>query len=249
MCDVVRILCTILLHVIPYVDAEFDEKTYGVIMELAGLALKDLGNQAKQNDLTTNIAVFITWQLSCETLAENSLGYQLSPYQMSVCNSFVESQLFVFTSLAQNVFEISNSVSSMANKDNYCNATSTTGYSVVSAVSEISYDYEEFLANPSCSGIVDPEIFGYDDVLHNNDFSIDIDVRTFGDSIGVNFGYLLAIELETVGNAESNTITFSYQGVDYTTDPWIDPVYQGMLPMYCITNASAVVDKAKGMLV
>ena len=216
-------------------------------MKLAAIAFVELGMQAMQNDLSANLAIFITWQLTCGAVIDNHLGIVLTESQINICEKFIESQLFVFTSMAQNVFEISNSVSSMSNVDLYCNATSTTSYSVVSAVSSVIFNYPEFISNPMCSGIADPSIFGYDTVLHNNDFSIDIDVRTFGDAIGINFGYLLAIELEYVGNAGSNTMVFEYQNVNYTTDAWIDTVYAGMLPLFCVTNTSEVKDPTKGL--
>lgn len=79
---------------------------------------------------------------------------------------------------------------------------------------------------------------GYVSAIDDGVFTLALDVRTFGDAVGINVHYLPLDGIEIVGNTPSSS--FAYQGINYTTNYYLDPVYPGMDPIYCIHNDSEI---------
>ena len=208
-------------------------------MLMAYESLNILGELGKTQSLAQNIAVMITWQMLCRDLSR-----LFTPSQLAYCEQFEATQLFVFTALSSDVFNIDNTASTLSDNIGDCNCTSLTSYQIASSLSATAFDMSTYMSNPICRGIATPAEFGYLASVNGNQFSISMDVRTFGDAVGVNSGYLSASDLEYVGN--SPVFEFSYQGVSYEASYVIDTVYAGMAPLLCVSSTSEITAATPG---
>jgi len=223
-------------------DAAFTHTTYETVMLMSYAALLQLGEIGKKQDLAGNIAVFITWQMICREIED-----QFTAEQNAICNNFADSQqLFVFSALSNNVFDIGVSVAALSDVDGTCNCSSFTSYDLGVARTIGNFYYTDYITSPDCIRIANPPEFGFNADVDDVQFKIAFDVRTFGDSVGINAGYLSSSELEYVGNSPSTE--FEFQGVNYTAQSYIDTVYVGMDPLYCVTNTSEIEDMSKGVI-
>jgi hypothetical protein len=223
-------------------DAKFTSSTYETIMLMSYAALLKLGEVGKTQDLAGNIAVFITWQMICRDIED-----QFSAEQNAICNEFEDNQqLFVFSALSNNVFDIGTSVSALSDAYGTCNSSSFTEYQLGVATTQAIFNYADYIRNVDCIRIANPREFGFNSDVDDGQFKISFDVRTFGDSVGINAGYLSSSDLEYVGN--SPTLEFDYLGVSYLASSYIDPVYVGMDPLYCVTNQTEIENMSTGLM-
>lgn len=223
-------------------DAKFSPTTYQTVMLMSYAALLRLGEAGKKQDLAANIAVLISWQMICRDVED-----QFTASQNAVCNEFADSQqLFVFTAYSDNVFDIDSSIAALSDIQDTCNSSSFTSFDIGSRQTVATFVYSDYTANPNCARIAGPSNFGYNYDVDDNEFRISFDVRTFGDSVGINLGYLSSYDLEVVGHSPS--VTFEFQGVSYLAQSFIDTAYVGMDPLYCITNQTEILDMSKGLM-
>ena len=113
------------------------------------------------------------------------------------------------------------------------------------ALSTSEYEYDKFMKQPNCYSFINPQLFGYSPTVDADIFSISMDVRTYGDSIGINSNYLNVLNLNPVGNTP--VYAFEYLNISYSVGYYIDNAYPGMSPLFCLTNQSEVVDPKSGI--
>ena len=116
--------------------------------------------------------------------------------------------------------------------------STTTSYDLPSATHSIRIPYTSFIADGDCNSTVSPEHIGYIQYTSSSTIDITLDVRTFGDSVGINSGYFPVTDLPIIttlldgGGGES----FIYRGHTYIGNYYFDTFYSGMRPLYCIIN-------------
>ena len=126
-----------------------------------------------------------------------------------------------------------------------CTSHSLSNYDLANALNTGMYDYEDFIAAPSCNTSVNPTHLGYNFVLSGADFSTSMDVRTLVDSMAVNFGLLPLYQLNAVSGISPTTYT--YRNNTYTGRYYADTWYPGMRPLFCISNNDQNPDLSQGV--
>jgi hypothetical protein len=189
------------LYVVGFTEASITQEEYAKILTLANEQVHALSDRAMQQDLTYNLLIYMSWQFICNP--------QLHDY----CVPFI-GQSFAFSASSQYVFSLSYVDSTLSNNIADCMTISLSSYDLANSENIGSYEYADFVADPTCNTIVNPENMGYDAVLNGAQFSMHLDSRTLIDSMSVNLDLLLFSSLSIVG--DSPKYYFSNNGYNYT---------------------------------
>jgi len=202
-------------------EAKWTNDEYRQIVDVFVDQLHVAGTLAASSDLAANVALIMSWQMLC-------------PAELEICEKFTD-QYFVFTGSSQYIFDLSHIHSSFSNRAADCLVTSSTSYDLPSATNTVAVNYEEFIGSSACNSTLDPLAVGYDPSFQQADFKMVLDVRTFGDSVGINNGALPVLDIEVVAFAAPDKY-FYYQNNTYVGNFYIDSYYNGMKPLFCIYN-------------
>ena len=220
------------IYVIGLTAAHLLFSDYEKIMELAKQQLVALSAESINQNLATNMLVYMSWQFNCD------------PIQYDYCSNFA-GQSFAFTANAQYMFSVTYIDTTISNAKADCLSFSKSNYDLLNAINTGSYSYLSFVKDPTCNTTIVPQHLGYDPVLSGSEFSVNMDVRTLVDSVAVNTGLLDVNGLDPVGNTES--FEFEHNGYYYTARYYIDTWYTGMIPLFCAVNNASVVDTTLGV--
>lgn len=166
----------------------------------------------------------------------NDLGYNLlywmSGVLLPIKGNIAQRLSFVGTPLV--IFDRQKIVGTMANVHGGCNATSKSTFDSKSGRLSLTYDYSEYMDNPICRGIVNPDLMGYLAPSDKDDFTVQFDVRTMVTAVALNMGLTDTKYLVRIPAFDSN---YTFQGVNYNVSSFYDPKYNGMDPVTCIQIA------------
>jgi hypothetical protein len=94
----------------------------------------------------------------------------------------------------------------------------------------ISWDYEDFIAEPLCMTAIDPILMGYDTLTRPELFTITYDIRTLITGLSVNLKIVQTEQLEEIKSYASNVVS---NGLPISIKYYYDPRYAGMDPIRC----------------
>jgi hypothetical protein len=84
----------------------------------------------------------------------------------------------------------------ISNVDADCNSSSVVTFSQSDYLVTLTYGYNEFTSEPSCSNVVSPEQLGYDPLYDGDSITMTLDMRSFVTAIAINEGVMLLPQLE-----------------------------------------------------
>lgn len=212
-------------------ELTWTDQEYQELIDVFVDQLHIIGQVAEHSDLAANIALVMSWQMLC-------------PAEIEVCQVYKD-QYFVFTGSSQYIFDLSHIHASFSYSQGDCLVSSYTNYNLASAHNMVSMSYNEFISSPICNATINPTVLGYDPAFQQTYFQIGMDVRTFGDSVGINRGALPVLDIEVVTNSAAAT-RIVHNNNTYVGDYYIDPYYNGMKPLFCLYNEDNI-DLALGV--
>lgn len=204
--------------------AEMSLQQYQDVMVVARDQLASLGNFSVNLDLASNLALIMSWAMICD------------PNIYPVCATMQE-QYFVFTGSSQYIFLSSNVHPSFSNMAGDCLTKSTAEYDLPSAMQIATFATDQFVASDLCANIIN--LAHVRPISSNKLQQISIDVRTFGDAVGISNGFLALAGIEIVPGAPDENLEIYFQGHTYIGNYYIDSYYVGMEAIYCILNSGS----------
>ena len=166
--------------------------------------LQRYGAAMLQQDLAMNIIFWTSW-----------VGFYYSGESVQIFNMFSDVGM-VFD--RQYVHAVISSVESD------CNASSASFYDTGSYELSLTYSYSEFIANPRCSGTIDPVLLGYNPVFDGDEFTLNMDVRALVTALGINTGILSAESLRPVFGSFT---PYNYSNITYLVGNYYNIRYPG----------------------
>ena len=209
------------IYALSFAQASITLTNYQQVMSAVSQQLAVLETESLNNNLVQNLILYTSWVFNCDPSVNN------------YCDAWI-GQTFTFTGTAQYLFALQFVETTISNVNNDCTALSISNYDIANSLNSGSYDYSDFTSNPACNTAVNPVNLGYDSNLDGVEFYINMDVRTFVDSIAANFDILQLSSLATVLNSPEYVI--HHNNYTYIATYYTDPLYPGMNPMLCLTN-------------
>jgi hypothetical protein len=153
--------------------AEMSFEHYQDVIVVFRDQLAGLGELAVNMDLSANLALIMSWAMICD------------PDIYPVC-SRMDEQYFVFTGSSQYIFLSSDVHPSFSYIGGDCFTKSTARYDLPSAQQISSFDAGVFSTTEECRKSVD--LSHIRPIPANNIQKIAVDMRTFGDAVGISMG-------------------------------------------------------------
>lgn len=117
-----------------------------------------------------------------------------------------------------------------------CSSIAVSSYDLANSKRIVLYDYQEFMANPTCNSIgVSPTLLGHQHILDRNNFRLEVNILATMDCNAINIDILDIDQLQTVANTP--TYQIDYRGYTYFGKYYIDTIYYGMDPILCFVNS------------
>jgi hypothetical protein len=220
------------LYVLTLTEAAVHPDEYSMLMSYIEKAVIQLSEASVNFPLTLNLLVYMSWQFACDS------GSPL-------CSKWI-GQSFAFSANSQYMLSLSYVDLTISNEAADCDSYSVSSYDLANAVNDGSYDYADFVMNPTCNSTVIPESLGYSSYLSGTSFTVTVDVRSLIDSTSINFGILQLSSLSLV--SYSPTLRFAYNGATYLGAYYVDSWYVGMRPIYCVSAEDGTIDGRNGVV-
>lgn len=160
-------------------------------------------------DLKTSVLSKIGAIQSESNLAYNLLYWMHFTSLFSTTGSSV--QLFGFTGEPADVFKRAYVSGGIAKNLTQCSVYPVISFDQSVARMTMTYQYDEYMAQPSCYDTANPEdSLGWDEAYDHNTLPLEIDMISLTSAIAVNLGILRSVFLEKTGDI---TMQFEYGGV------------------------------------
>lgn len=144
-------------------------------------------------------------------------------------------QRFTLVGTPETVFRRQFFDADIGTRNGRCNATSVTSFLRSTATVRTTYKIADFLADPYCTGALNPNLFGYNYRLKPEDFTIEFDMRTMVTAAAINYGLLSIASLVMIPGA---AVSVSVSGTVVSLSSYYDPKYPGMSPIFCSARGS-----------
>mmetsp|Transcript_23089 Transcript_23089/g.33818 ORF Transcript_23089/g.33818 Transcript_23089/m.33818 type:complete len:840 (-) Transcript_23089:259-2778(-) len=206
------------VYMLEFEDFSKNSHEYKNIMDEYKAELKKIGELALTQNLADNILYWVSWQVLDREEGE------VRRFQMNADPRSVFDNEYIFGQMAT------------VNAECYV-STSTSTFDSANAVMTNRYSYNDFMATENCS-VINPEMFGYSERFHGDDFTVSLDVNTAITAIAVNKGILNATHLEEIQS--SRYLNFTQR---------IDNRFPNMTPLMCIDHANICLLKIGKLIV
>jgi hypothetical protein len=97
----------------------------------------------------------------------------------------------------------------------------------------VSWNYEEYIAEPLCMKAMDPVHMGYNTLAKPKMFTLSFDIRSIVTGIAVNLGIMAVDQLVEITKYR---LAYVNNGRNIVARYFYDPRYAGMQPLRCITS-------------
>jgi hypothetical protein len=158
-----------------------------------------------------------------------NLVYWMSGVFLPFDNNLAQRFFFVGTPLV--VFDRQKTIGTVANVDGRCNVSSKATFNANSGKLSLTYDYNQFMAEPLCTNAVNPELVGYVASTDFHDFTVKFDVRSMITCVAVNLGIMGVQSLIRIPAFDTFV---NISGVLYNISSYYDPKYDNMDPISCM---------------
>lgn len=184
-------------------------------------AVKTVSSGATSRTLTDNLVYWMSWALVLtDSVTDASSRFQFNGDIPSTFNRFSRQAV-------------------LSGKVSNCAVPPTVAYNSMDGTLQVTYSYNEFTKDPSCSSITSPENLGYVQDSDGINFNLRIDMRSVISTLAVNDGVLpydLLVAINGVGLAGS----YTYRGVAYIASKKFDVRYPGSSPIICFAASTPV---------
>jgi hypothetical protein len=174
-------------------------------------------------------------------LAMNLLGWM--SYSGIYVSTNDEKQSFTMSGDPTVIFDRKYQRGSIGNFFGECTATSTSQFDSGTSIMSITYNYNDFVSNPTCASTISLSDIGYDPAYDGEYVSLSYDVRSLASAVAVNQQVQYPDNFWFIPGTELN-YTFMEGGTNYSyvMGQGFDSRYPGMEPVLCggdPTNYSA----------
>ena len=197
----------------------FSSDSYKSTMSSIGTSLQLLGNYAKTQDLAFNMLLWSSWKLIGEITEGGFTNTQTltltgSP-QMIMWNRFIQGTI--------------------ANVSSDCRFESSYEYYAKSDANLVmGFNINSFNSDPTCNGVVDLKILGWDPLVNSNEFELQLDVTSLFTAVAASVYINGPATYDTLEITRVVVADVEFQGVTYSVFEMYDPLYPQMQPMYCL---------------
>lgn len=189
-----------------------DQASYTTLMAQVFTALTSVGDAARSHNLGQNLLYWMSWVF---------IG--------------ASAQRFTLTGTPLVIFDTEHTVGTVSNANADCNATSTSSFNPSTGVMQVTYDVQEYTANPTCNENASPAQFGYSSISRSSTFSINFDIRTLITVAAINNKVTNPLDLQLVDHVMYRVDTEWYYSASF-----VDQRYPGMEPTRCLFNNDMV---------
>lgn len=175
------------------------------LMAIALMAIGEIGKRAMDYNLGINLIFWMMYQ--------GTAKYQGSNQVISLAGS------------PKTIFNKQTLAGNLNNRNGVCDLVPRINYYKSDSLILFEYNYDAFVASPTCMDIIDPASMGYDQYLGQGVFKIAVDVQAIVTAVGVNLGLLSADELQEIPGSQ---FTYMYRGQEITLKKFYYPRFPGI---------------------
>eukprot|EP01038_Epipyxis_sp_PR26KG_P011585 gene11585-15517_t len=178
--------------------------------------------------LANNVTIY-------QDLAQNLIYWTNVVYVASIGNVYQASQRFSLTGTPLAILNRQYTYGSVGNINGVCDAKSETNNDPTNGVLTLSYEYDDFISNPSCNTTLVPDYFGYTSGYSQSKFTITVDSRSVFTAIAINNRIL---DVNSIVEIIQKRANYTYNNHTYPYSSFYDPRYPGMDPIFCFNGAA-----------